>query len=86
MALILEQPTILGTGMPRLESNLQCSCELRSLDLHVIPQHQLLGIGMQVDLLLYPRRTRHAHPVGQWMVGQSTPTAPRIPQIETLSP
>jgi hypothetical protein len=52
----------------------------------MIAQHQLLGVGMQVNLLLYPRCARRAHPVGQRMVGQSTPTAPRIPQIGTLSP
>jgi hypothetical protein len=58
----------------------------RHLALHVIPQHQLLGVRVQIHLLVHPRCARHRHPVEQRMIGQSTPTAPRIPQIGTLSP
>jgi hypothetical protein len=28
----------------------------------MIPQHQLLGVRMQVDLLVYPRCAGHRHP------------------------
>ena len=34
------------------------------LRLHVIPQHRLLGIRMDVHLLRYPRCARYKHPVG----------------------
>jgi hypothetical protein len=33
------------------------------LHLHVVVQHQLLGIGMQVDLLVHPRCARYRHPL-----------------------
>ena len=38
----------------QLERDLQCISEQRDLDLHVSPQHQLLGVRMQVHLLVYP--------------------------------
>ena len=34
--------------------DLQCISEPRALDLHMIPQHQFLGVGMEVHLLAYP--------------------------------
>jgi len=44
-----------------LEKNRQRASELlarlsqpRGLDLHVIPQHRLLGVRMQIHLLVYP--------------------------------
>jgi hypothetical protein len=36
----------------------------------MIPQHQLLGVRMQIDLLVYPRCTRHRHPLGHRMAVQ----------------
>jgi hypothetical protein len=35
-----------------------------SLDQHVIPQHQLFGIRMEVHLLVHPRCARHRRPLG----------------------
>jgi hypothetical protein len=53
-----------------LEKNRQRASELlarlsqpRGLDLHLIPQHRLLGVWMKVNLLVYPRCARHRQPV-----------------------
>jgi hypothetical protein len=37
------------------------------LHLCVIAQHEFLGIGLQIHLLVYPRCARHRHPVGHRM-------------------
>lgn len=37
------------------------------LDLHVVAQHQSLGVRMQVDLRVHRRCARYKHPVGNGM-------------------
>ena len=79
--------TVLLFGIHSLLGGMEFHIDLRlRQSVHVVPEHQFLGIQMQVHLLLYLHCTRRAHPVGQRMVGQSTPTAPRIPQIGTPFP
>ena len=36
----------------------------QSPDLDMIPQHQLLGVRMQIHLLVHPRCARYKHPLG----------------------
>jgi hypothetical protein len=61
-----------ATGLPRLERDLQCISDPRGLHLHMIPQHQLLGVGMQIHLLV--------HPLGHWVAVQG-----RAPLARTLA-
>jgi hypothetical protein len=42
------------------ESLIRFSSRPQSLDLHVVPQHQILGIRMQLHLLVHPLRHRIA--------------------------
>jgi hypothetical protein len=59
------QNVLLGTCMPQLERSDQRGYEglirfsrPQSLDLHVIAQHQLLGVAMEVHLLVHPVENR----------------------------
>ena len=74
--------------MSPLEKNRQRASELlarfsqpRGLDLHVIPQHEFLGIRMQVDLLVHPIGHRIAvqvilEPVRSYVSGTISGTIP----------
>ncbi len=53
----------------------------RGLDLHVIAQHQLLGVGMQIDLLVHPVGHRIAvqvvlQPVRSYVSGTISGSSP----------
>jgi hypothetical protein len=71
-----------------LEKNRQRASELlarlsqpRGLDLHVIPQHRLLGIRMQIHLLVHPLGHRVAdqvmlEPVRSYVSGTMSGSSP----------
>jgi len=53
----------------------------QSLTLHMIPQHELLGIGMEVDLLVHPVGNRMPvqvmlEPVRSYVRGTISGTSP----------
>ena len=51
-------PSVLLLQVAGLEV-LALSSGCNALTLHVVPQHELLGVGMEVDLLV--------HPIGHWV-------------------
>jgi hypothetical protein len=65
----------------RIGELLACVNQLQVLDLHVIPQHQLLGIRMQIHLLVHPLGNRIAvqvmlEPVRSYVSGTISGTSP----------
>ena len=81
--------------MSPLEKNRRRASELlarfsqpRGLDLHVVPQHQLLGVGMQIHLLVHPVGYRLAVQVmleqRQWHDQRHQPLAVVLDQTQEL--